>query len=330
MLHPFNTLCAYKELKEDVFRLVKTGDYNMVMISSFALASLSKKIKEIAPELPIVMDLHGAAEDSLELAKRSVWKKKVLFHTVYNLIQYTYKKYYRYASGSMVVTEALEEYVKRNYTIALDFKFYRIPCATSTNVVKKEDYLRNRKQYREKYQIADDEIVFIYSGGVSAWQCVEETIDLYKKLASMLKLKTRMLVFSHNIEHIKAMAGDCTTIQTDSYGADELTKALCAGDYAFMLRQDCITNNVAFPNKFLEYVQSGMCIITTPYVHEIYKQTVENNLGVIYKMDGNTDELTHHILGYRLGCNFDEEKIIEVLKYNSFAERLPKLAADIK
>lgn len=330
MSHPFKTLKAYKELKKELMEKVKSGEYNMVMISSFALASLSKKIKAVALGLPIVMDLHGAAEDSLELAKRSGWKKKIFFHTVYNLIQHTYKKYYRYASGSMVVTDALEEYVKRNYKITPDFKFYRIPCATSTNVVKKEDYEENRKKYRAKYGIADNEIVFIYSGGVSAWQCVEETIELYKKMASVLDMKTRMLVFSHNIDQIKVMAGDCTTIQTDSYGADELAKALCAGDYAFLLRQDCITNNVAFPNKFLEYVQSGMCIVTTPFVHEIYKQTVENKLGVIYKMDGDVDELLGHILDNRPGNNFDEEKIAKVLRYNSFAERLPKLAADIK
>lgn len=327
---PLMTIKSYKEIKQETCRRILSGDYNMVVISSFVLAPLAKTIRKWSPNMPIVMDLHGAAEDSLELAKAANWKKKIYFHTIYNLISHVYKKYYRYASGSMVVTEALENYVKKNYTIPLDFHFYRIPCATSTNVVKKDDYLSNRERYRAKYNIEEDEIVFIYSGGVSAWQCVEETISLYKDLKKRLNRKTRMLVFSHNIEQIKAIAGNDTSIQTDSYKADELAKALCAGDYAFLLRKDCVTNNVAFPNKFLEYVQSGMRIITTPFVHEIYKQTIDENLGEIYHMDGNIEQFLSSINGYQPGTNFNEERIGKVLRYNSFAERLPQLVADIK
>jgi hypothetical protein len=328
--HPFTTISSFKAIKNETINRVLSGDYNMVMISSFALAPLAKVIRKIKPRMPIVMDLHGAAEDSLELAKVAGMRKKIFFYIVYNLISITYRRYYRFASGSMVVTEALEEYVKKNYTIPSNFHFYRIPCATSTTIVNEIEYVENRKKYRAKYSIADNEIVFIYSGGVSSWQCVEETIQLYKDLSKQINRKTRMLIFSHNIEYIKALAGNDTTIQTDSYGALELSKALCAGDYAFLLRKDCVTNNVAFPNKFLEYVQSGLRVITTPYVYEVYKQVSANNLGEIYLMDNNISNLVTLINEYQLGSNFNKEKIERVLYDNCFANRIRNLAADIK
>lgn len=327
----FSTWNAYKELKLDVKKKLDSGDYGMVIFSSFLLVHMIKWIKKNY-NVSVVMDLHGAAEDSLELARVSGFKKKVFFNVTYAAITRTYKKYYRYADGSLVVTQALEDYVRKNYVIKDNFHFYHVPCATNSLCQDKDVYILNRKDYRKKYGISEDEIVFIYSGGVSAWQCVEETIQLYKQLSNSLKKKTRMLVFSHSFDTIKRLAGNDESIQIDSYGPDELAKALCAGDYAFLLRKDCLTNNVAFPNKYLEYVQSGMRIIATPYVYEIARQVKDYSLGVLYKMDGDINGVVDYIDNNREATseNYSPELINKVLVYNSFGNRLPVLVEDIK
>lgn len=326
-----STWKAYKDLKREVKNRLDSGEYGMVIFSSFLLVHLIKWIKKDY-NVSVVLDLHGAAEDSLELARVSGLKKKLFFNLTYASITRTYKKYYRYADGSLVVTQALEDYVRKNYEIKDNFHFYHVPCATNSLCQEKEKYLANRKAYRQKYGISEDEIVFIYSGGVSAWQCVEETIQLYKQLSSALKKKTRMLVFSHSFETIKKLAGNDNSIQIDSYGPEELAKALCAGDYAFLLRRDCITNNVAFPNKFLEYVQSGMRIIATPYIYEIARQVKGYSLGVLYKMDGDINGVVDYIDNNREATseNYLPELINKVLIFNSFGNRLPALVEDIK
>lgn len=321
---------AYKELKNSVKKKLDSGEYGMVIFSSFLLVHLIKWIKKDY-DVSVVMDLHGAAEDSLELARVSGLKKKIFFDLTYAAITRTYKKYYRYADGSLVVTQALEDYVRKKYVIKDGFHFYHVPCATNTSCLDNESYIENRSIYRKKYGIADDELVFIYSGGVSAWQCVEETIELYKKLRSHLKNKTRMLVFSHSFDTIKKMAGNDKSIQVDSYAPDELSKALCAGDFAFLLRKDCITNNVAFPNKFLEYVQSGMQIIATPYVYDIAHQVKDYNLGVLYEMNGDISKILEYLESSSVKeRQYTPDLINRVLDYNSFCNRLPALVADIK
>lgn len=321
---------AYKELKSDVKKKLDSGDYGMVIFSSFLLVHLVKWIKKDY-DISVVMDLHGAAEDSLELARVSGLKKKIFFTLTYAAITRTYKKYYRYADGSLVVTQALEDYVKKNYVIKEDFHFYHVPCATNSSCFEKDVFLKNRTVYRKKYNISDDEMVFIYSGGVSVWQCVEETVQLYKQLSNKLKIKTRLLVFSHSFDTIKKIAGGDVSIQIDSYAPDELAKALCAGDFAFLLRRDCITNNVAFPNKFLEYVQSGMRIIATPFVYEIERQIKDYSLGILYNMDGKINGIVEYLERERgEKDNYSPELINKVLNYNSFSNRLPALVADIK
>lgn len=327
---PHKTWAAYKELKKAVKEKLDSGEYGIVIFSSFLLVHLVKWIKK-EYDVSVVMDLHGAAEDSLELARVSGFKKKIFFNLTYAAITRTYKKYYRYVDGSLVVTQALEDYVRKSYVIKDNFQFYHVPCATNSSCFEKDVYCENRATYRKKYNISDNEIVFIYSGGVSAWQCVEETVQLYKRLSEKLNRKTRMLVFSHSFDTIKRLAAGDESIHIDSYAPDELAKALCAGDYAFLLRKDCITNNVAFPNKFLEYVQSGMRIIATPYVYEIAQQVKDYSLGILYNMDGDINGIVEYLeKDGEIKYKYSPELINKVLNYNSFGNRLPALVADIK
>ena len=44
---------------------------------------------------------------------------------------------------------------------------------------------------------------------------------------------------------------------------------------------DFITNNVAYPNKFIEYVASGMKVIATPYVTDVAMQITDTGIGCI-------------------------------------------------
>ena len=38
------------------------------------------------------------------------------------------------------------------------------------------EYEHNRDTWRKKYEISDDTIVFVYSGGLSKWQQIDELI----------------------------------------------------------------------------------------------------------------------------------------------------------
>ena len=228
--------------------------------------------------------------------------------------------------GYFVVSEALRDYLIDHYKVSNLKNFYIAPCATAQT---SEEYYQNYKSYREKYRnkykIDNETKLIVYSGGISSWQCIVETVQLFNKIHDLLP-KTKLLMLSHNIEEIKKITNNEKDIYIDKYSPDELTEVLCAGDFAIMLRKNCVTNNVAFPNKYLEYVKSKMKIITTPYVYEIAKQVSNFKIGFLYDF---SETITELILYIKTATISDTETVKEVLELNSFRERLSKFYEDV-
>lgn len=325
--NPLLFLRSLKRLEKEVIARVESGEYCMVVLSGFCMNRLAKIIK-LHSNVYTVIDIHGASEDSLLLAKYAPFHKRILLMLSYYIGKLIPDKSLKNANGCFVVTKALEDYVRNSKVVHKNFDFYRIPCATSMNKLSEEEYEAYRNGYRLKYDIKPDEKVFIYSGGVSPWQCIDETIELYRNLSKRIQGKSRLIMLSYNINVIKEKLIDGDNIICDSYHPNELTKVLCAGDYAFFLRKNCITNNVAFPNKYLEYLLAGMYIISTPYVFESAEQIGKNKLGYLYDFD-NVDGLVNYIENTPIERKYDVSLIENILYRNSFEYTLKPLIQNI-
>ena len=128
--------------------------------------------------------------------------------------------------------------------------------------------------------MSDDDLVFVYSGGASPWQCVNESVELFQKIRDQMGEKCKMLLFSGSRELLMQYK-DTPGVITDALSPDKVMESLCAGDFGVMLRGDYATNNYAFPNKFLEYVGSGLRVIATPYVYDVRDYIKNYGLGII-------------------------------------------------
>ena len=323
--------CAYKSkyffmksVKKAQSAMIKKIDeekYSTVILSGALTYKFAEIIKNKYPNINVILDIHGASEDMLEIAKHSNGVKKYALKFLYKYESKSLSNATKYCDGLLVVTDELKNYLISKYPVIKDKKFYRIPCAYSQNLFTQDEYDANRNQYREKYGIKD-ELVFVYSGGTSTWQCIEESIDLYKQIDESLNRKTKMLIFSYNAEQLKSLINNDSRFSIDSYEPNELGKALCASDFAFLLRKKSLTNKVAFPNKFLEYVAGGMKIITTPYVTEIAKQVEKFNCGYIYDF-----KFDQSIINYieNVEPSYNQGLIKEVLDFNSYERCLKEL-----
>ncbi|ERI89308.1 glycosyltransferase, group 1 family protein [Bacteroides pyogenes F0041] len=311
----------YGKVKKQLLETLKSKKYDAVVFSGPGMGVYSSDIKKFG--IKVFFDVHGAVEDALQLAKSASTLNKIKFNVVYALEEHNLKNNLKHADGCFVVTKALEGYIRNRYKLSTNFSFHIVPCATKDdkNVVSNRHDCRLK--YRQKYNISGDAKVFVYSGGISPWQCVKEAINLFKKIADQMNCDTKMLVFSHNIDAIKVMIGDDSRFIIDSYKPSQLKEALCAADYAFMLRKDCVTNNVAFPNKFLEYVESSLSIITTPFIYEVYSQVKKYSLGIIINDLSDSHTIIEFISNTE---SYSEEVARNVLQYNSFKNRLSSFA----
>lgn len=329
-LNQYNPVSVYKGFKNAqklMLEYMKKEKYICIVLSGFGTLSFLSAIKKANKDIPIIGDIHGAREELIEFPKGNL-VKRVYRRLMYRYGKYNEKKYISKLNGTFVVSNALAGYLNKEYKLS-NFKHYVIPCSLDNEDLDQDTILSNREEYREKYNIKSDEILFVYSGGTSPWQCVDKSIKIFKELRLKYNLKAKMLILSHDISTIKKMINNSKDIISDSVNAEEVNKILCAGDYAFLLRDDYVTNNVAFPNKFLEYVQSGMKIITTPYVYDVARQIEQFDLGIIINLEEDSAEkIASYIIKESKLDDSNARK--QLLKKNSFEETLINFVTDFK
>ena len=274
-----------KCVKKTVLDLLEKYQYDAVILSGMNVLPYVDKIKKVSPQVVMVADIHGAYEELVEFPRKDFFlnlERKAF----YKIAKHIERKYLKQFDAYFVVSDALKAYLENEYHI-MGKPFFRIPCAISDTIINIEECKANRKKYRAKYHLKDDELLFVYSGGVSPWQCIDESVEMYHDIERKLKTKCKLLLMSNNKQYLEKFSAEDVII--DSYSGDEVRKVLCAGDYAFMLRQNFVTNNVAYPNKFLEYVSCGLKIIATPHVHDVAKQIREFNIGICDNVNLNAE-----------------------------------------
>jgi hypothetical protein len=273
----FSYVSTFRKLNQKILTKIRENKYQCVILSGIGMPRIVKKIKEQEPSLKCIVDIHGAYEELIEFTTNS-FIKNIFRKIFYRVAKHGERKYFKYFDGYLAVSHALETYIKREYKIKNN-TFFIVPCAISNSIPKQEELVNKRNESRHHYHVTDDEILFIYSGGVSPWQNIRESVELFKTISKHITYKCKMLILSGDLAAIKKYESE--NVQIDSLSADNVQNVICAGDYAFMLRGDFITNNVAFPNKFLEYVSCGMDVIATPYVYDVKDYIKEYNLGIV-------------------------------------------------
>lgn len=326
--NPFSYMFSTMRVRKLITKLMLENSYDAIVVSGPIAVIWSKLIYRNNDNRLMVLDIHGALEEFIEFKAKN--KLVNLFrYIVFKFFKYLERKNTKYFDAVFVVSKALEQYLVTEYKLE-KHRSYIIPCSVDTNANNFLKNCENRAKYRESYGINDDELLFIYSGGISPWQCIEESVELFHEIQKRLRnKKCKMLILSFGIEKIRHLQVNESIIM-DSIPSYMVKDVLCAGDFAFLLRENYITNRVAFPNKFLEYVNSGMKIIATPYVSDVASMIEEYDLGTIIRdVDGCSPELIEYVNnGYEYGEDFEKrDKLISSL---SFETTLKQFVEDLK
>lgn len=220
-------------------------------------------------------DMHGCTEEFEEYLIKNKYLGKCI-NKFYSKIE---KKSLTICDSIFIVSNSMKEYIETKYLI-FNKEYYFIPCGIDEIFIDRA-YLR--KKWRKKFGILDNEKVFLYSGGTSKWQQIDESIKLYEN--EFKKLNYKMVIFSKNIEEINNILKKMNLNRKDyiikSLKLNELTDALTIGDIGVMLREKSMTNLVAFPNKFSEYIKSGLLVLASENVEEQRKIILEYGIGEI-------------------------------------------------
>ncbi len=168
-----------------------------------------------------------------------------------------------------MVSQEMCRHYESKYKLSLGNKTVVMPCFNETKL--NEDIFNLPKKTTEQ--------TFVYLGSLSAWQCFEETLELYREIEKKSNGNTKLYIFTAEQDKAKELAEKwgISNIQIDYAKPDELSKKIAHIKYGFIIRKDCTVNRVATPTKISNYLANAIipiysdCLKSFSEIDNIYQ-----------------------------------------------------------
>ena len=224
-------------------------------LNSFRGILLKKKNPEW---IYVIADLRGAVGDEVLHGRKGV-VRSFGSRYLWNFYRGVEDQVVQKADKILCVSYAFKKFLQTNYGVD---NISVIPPFVDTSRFKYSKSLRDF--YRKRLGISN-RIVLVYSGGVASWQRIGDVIQLFVSMRQRIK-NLFMLFLTHKpsmIHEILKDKIDSQDVQVIQASYSEVPGYLCAADVGVLLREDILTNQVAAPIKFSEYMCCGLpCIIS--------------------------------------------------------------------
>jgi glycosyltransferase involved in cell wall biosynthesis len=236
----------------------------------------------------IIVDIHGTMDEIIQfepLNDRTI--------TTYCRLVNDELRILRAADATITVSHKMRSEYEKRYGFKLANNSV-LPTSVDTDVFYFDDKVRN--EVREKLLIADN-FVFIYSGGMSKWQCIEETVAFYKTIQNdhrFLALRPILLLLVWD-EHFRLQpllvkygikeGAYCLRVEHEA-----VARYLMAADAGIIFRENVSTNIVSSPTKVGEYLNSGLPVLCTPYIGDISGIVDECRVGMTVSIPYTSEE----------------------------------------
>ncbi len=143
-----------------------------------------------------------------------------------------------------------------------------VPCLADEGLFYFDPKLR--EETRRELGYSDKDIVIVYVGSTSLWQCVPETIALMERALRTNPVCKALIVTSTRGAFEDALANDLRDRVCVTSGAlGDINRYLNAADFGVLLRKPNAINWVASPVKFAEYSLAGLVVVTTDAVEQV-------------------------------------------------------------
>ena len=135
---------------------------------------------------------------------------------------------------------------------------------------------------RDRLGFAPDDVVLAYAGSASGWQSFDLLDRLLRPLLAA-QPRVKVLLLCPPDPRISALIRDFPArVVTDWVASAAVPAVLRSCDAALLLREDSITNRVASPTKFAEYLACGLPVVISAHIGDFSALVVANGLGIAH------------------------------------------------
>jgi hypothetical protein len=209
----------------------------------------------------------------------------------------------RQSDFRLAVSEKLVRYWRERYNYNGNAHVI-VPCTLSNHHSMRTVDENEIRALREKLGFKIDDIIICYSGSGAEWHSLD-LLDTWLYPIFRRDPRVSLLVLSDaTLDRLRIRREFGDRMRQLWVPPDQVPKYLSLADYGFLVRRDAITNRVAAPTKFAEYLAAGLKILISPCLGDYSDLVEREKLGCVVR---NADGL----ISLELTGGKDRRKMIE-------------------
>ena len=158
-----------------------------------------------------------------------------------------------------------------------------IPCTINSKMPKVVG-MKSIHEKRIELGFSDDDTVFVYSGSSAGWQSLR-LIDEF--LCNIMKQneKVKALFLTNGlVENMNVLKDYEGRGAVKWVRPNEVSEIISCCDYGLLIREDSVTNQVASPVKFAEYLLAGIKVLISANIGDYSNFVSMNDCGYVVRL----------------------------------------------
>lgn len=157
-----------------------------------------------------------------------------------------------------------------------------IPCTLNSDFEEVQISKEKIGEKRTQLNLNETDTVFVYSGSVAGWQSFDILFSFIEPL--LKKSSNNKIVFfspqDSNIDKLQKLFP--VQVLRKHLNSNQVSEFLIVGDYGLLIREDSLTNQVASPVKFAEYLACGLKVIISQKLGDYTELAEQKKWGYTY------------------------------------------------
>ncbi|MBK6476387.1 MAG: hypothetical protein IPF95_17025 [Flavobacteriales bacterium] len=188
----------------------------------------------------------------------------------------------------IAVSRALVKHWEARYGFA-DSSYVVIPCTLGTDNI--DPVYPDQEEVRIELGWSTSDTIMVYAGSTVGWQSLELVEKQLVPLLSADPTLKLLFLCEESPETLSLMKKFPQQVERRWLRHEQVRRSLMACDIGILLREDSLTNRVASPTKFAEYISAGLPVLISPYLGDLSDLVMEHHLGLVVAVDGSVPHI---------------------------------------
>lgn len=175
------------------------------------------------------------------------------------------------------------QYTKSNFAV--------IPCTLSDEFIKPFPTEQELAHFKQRAGFSDSDVVVVFVGSASGWQSFQIMDKLFVQLLTHQRSLKILLLGRHSLRNYKVYQLFPDRVFQEEVEASKVLEYLYVADYGWLVRENNVTNAVASPVKFAEYLAGGLKVLISPCIGDYSEFCRQHSCGRIVDESTEWSEL---------------------------------------